>query len=136
MWQEETGRGERTSMKILIVDDSRVSRMFVRKALPERIRETADFREAENGEQAIATYKEWHPSLVLLDLTMPGMTGFEVLEALKAFDPGAQVVIVSADIQQSAVEKVMQLGALTHINKPIDTQKLETLFQRLEATTS
>ncbi|OIP51535.1 MAG: response regulator [Deltaproteobacteria bacterium CG23_combo_of_CG06-09_8_20_14_all_60_8] len=123
-------------MKILIVDDSRVSRMFVRKALPERIKNTAEFREAENGEQAIATYKEWHPGLVLLDLTMPGMTGYEVLEALKAFDPGARVVIVSADIQQSAVQRVMQLGALTHINKPIDAQKIEALFQRLEASTS
>jgi len=123
-------------MKILIVDDSRVSRMFVRKALPERIKNTAEFREAENGEQAIATYKEWHPGLVLLDLTMPGMTGYEVLETLKAFDPGARVVIVSADIQQSAVQRVMQLGALTHINKPIDAQKIEALFQRLEASTS
>lgn len=123
-------------MKILIVDDSRVSRMLVRKALPDRIKETADFREADNGEQAIATYKEWRPDLVLLDLTMPGMTGYEVLAALKAFDPTARVVVVSADIQQSAVERVKQLGAFTHVNKPPDAQKMETLFQYLEAATS
>jgi two-component system chemotaxis response regulator CheY len=120
-------------MKILIVDDSRVSRMFVRKSLPERIKETAEFREGDDGEQAVAIYKEWRPDLVLLDLTMPGMTGYEALEAIIEFDADARVVIVSADIQQSAVERVMRLGALTHINKPPEPDKMDSLFVMLES---
>ena len=119
-------------MKILIVDDSKMSRLLVRKALPDHIKTTAEFKEADNGETGIEIYKQWLPDLVLLDLTMPGLTGYEVLEHLKNYDENACVVIVSADIQQTAVQKVMELGALAHVSKPPEAGKIEALFNQLE----
>ena len=66
-------------LSVLIVDDSRVSRQIVRRALPPW---DLEVREASGGAECLASYHEKKADIVLLDLTMPGMDGFQALQRL------------------------------------------------------
>lgn len=105
--------------KILIVDDSALSRRTLR-----RILETADYEvaEADDGMTALEIYFLEKPRLVLLDLVMKGMYGLDVLVKLREMDPDARVVVASADIQSSTRKLVAEAGALGFINKPFVTE--------------
>jgi two-component system chemotaxis response regulator CheY len=119
--------------KILIVDDSGMSRRTLRKIL-----EPAGHKisEAEEGIVALERYFLDKPDLVLLDLTMTGMYGVEVLNKLREMDPQARVIIASADIQSSTREIVDAGGASAFINKPFTSEKvLSTVSMVLEGKT-
>ena len=62
--------------------------------------------------------------LALVDLTMPGMTGFDVLETVRAEGLDSFVIVVSADIQPEARVRVKALGAVAFVEKPISSEKL------------
>lgn len=111
---------------LLIVDDSPISRKIIRKCLP-----TGDFqiREASGGEECLRLYAAQKPDLVFLDLTMPGMDGFETLERLRRMDPQARVIVVTADIQTTSRAKALSLGALEVVAKP---PKPEIIIQAME----
>lgn len=74
--------------------------------------------EARDGEEAIALYGEYSPDLVLLDITMPGKSGLEVLEELLEQDEKASVVMCSAMRQESVIQKAVVMGARDFIVKP------------------
>src|SRR5262245_46671450 len=117
------------SGKILIVDDSALSRRTLR-----RILETGGYEvvEAADGMTALEVYFLEKPSLVLLDLVMKGMYGLDVLVKLREMDPEAMVVVASADIQSSTRKLVDEAGALAFINKPfISEQVLATVESAL-----
>lgn len=109
------------SKKILIVDDSSMSRRMLR-----RIVESVGYEVVEAGEGAagLEQYFLENPDLVFLDLTMKDMYGLDVLEKLRELDPGARVIIASADIQDSTREMVAEAGANAFINKPLSPEKV------------
>ena len=109
------------SRKILIVDDSALSRRTLR-----RILETAGYQvaEADDGMTALELYFLEKPNLVLLDLVMKGMYGLDVLVKLREMDPGALVVVASADIQSSTRKMVDEAGALGFIHKPFVSEQV------------
>lgn len=119
-------------MKILITDDSKMARRMVKKTLNEYNSEYNDILEGANGQEAIDLYKEHQPDIVFLDLTMPVKTGFEALDEIKEFDTNAKIVIISADIQKSAMEKVRDSGAFDFIKKPISIDKMTQIFAKLQ----
>ncbi len=101
--------------KLLIVDDSRLSRRILRSIL-----EPAGYQiaEAEDGIAALEKYFVDKPDLVLLDLTMDGMYGLDVLTKLRQMDPQARVLITSADIQSQTHAIAKAEGAVGYIDKP------------------
>ncbi len=109
-------------MKILIVDDSMMSRKLVLKALPEEL--NAVVTQAANGEEALAAYHAGHAEVIFLDLTMPVMDGFRTLELLKQEDANAVVIVISADIQPQAQQRVRALGAAAFVKKPITPEAM------------
>lgn len=119
-------------MKVLITDDSKMARRMVKKTLLECKDDFEEILEASNGQEAIDIYKENKPDIVFLDLTMPIKTGFEALDEIKEFDSNAQVIVVSADIQKSAMEKVRESGALGFIKKPISAEKMTEILEKLQ----
>jgi len=100
---------------VLVVDDSGMSRRALRKIL-----ESAGHQvlEAEDGISALERYFLEKPDLVLLDLTMTGMYGLDVLSKLREMDVNAKVIVASADIQSSTRGLVDAGGAQAFINKP------------------
>jgi len=119
-------------MKILVTDDSRLARSAIKKTLKEEFGEDNEIIEAENGQIAVEKYKENMPELVFLDLTMPVMDGFEALKQIKAIHNKANIVVVSADVQEIAVGKVMSDGAIMHVQKPINPKKMQEIFKTVK----
>ena len=109
------------SKKIMVVDDSALSRRTLR-----RILETAGYSvvEAEEGMAALELYFIEKPDLVLLDLVMKGMYGLDVLTKLREMDAGARVIVASADIQSSTRSLVEEAGATAFINKPFSAESV------------
>jgi CheY-like chemotaxis protein len=88
--------GSRSTTRILLVDDEEVTRYLVRQLLP---RGVYDVREARSGAEGLAQLVNERPDIVVLDLKMPGMTGFELLDRISAdtsLDPVPAIVLTSA----------------------------------------
>lgn len=109
-------------MKVLIADDSSLSRKLLLKALPDVL--SAEVSQAANGEEVLAAYAAGQAEIIFLDLTMPVMDGFETLERLHRLDANAVVIVVSADIQPQARQRVIELGAAAFIKKPISSEAM------------
>jgi two-component system, chemotaxis family, chemotaxis protein CheY len=107
--------------RILVVDDSGLARRGTRRVL-----EGAGYAvaEAEDGMVALERYFVDKPDLVVLDLVMKGMYGLEVLSKLRELDPGARVIVLSADIQTSSRQMVSEAGAVAFLNKPVAPEDL------------
>jgi len=117
-------------MKILIADDSKIARKMVIKMLNSLFKEDCEVLQASNGQDALNLYQEQRPDLILLDLTMPILNGYDTIQEIIKKDPKAKIIVVSADIQRGAKEKVLQLGALEFIKKPINETKLKVVFHK------
>lgn len=111
------------SIPILICDDSLVSRKMVQKSLPEGWDVSISL--AKNGVEGLAKIREGLGEVVFLDLTMPEMDGFQLLEIIKQEKLKSVVIVISADIQPEARARVIDLGAMDFIKKPIDAKTLE-----------
>jgi two-component system chemotaxis response regulator CheY len=114
--------------KILITDDSLLSRKMLRKILDD-----ADYQviEAKDGYSALEIFTIEKPDIVMLDLTMPGINGFEVLKQLKSINPAAKVIIASADVQTMTKDFAFSHGADGYVNKPFITEEIVELVQKL-----
>lgn len=116
------------SLSVVVTDDSRFARKQVIRALPEAL--NAEVRQATNGEEALAAFRDQPPDLMLLDLTMPGMDGFQVLQHLAEETESFRVIVISADVQPKAVARVRELGALDFIKKPVDVDELNATLKK------
>jgi two-component system chemotaxis response regulator CheY len=116
--------------KILIVDDSNLSRRILRNILEPAAHQVS---EAADGISGLEQYFLDKPDLVLLDLTMTGMHGLEVLAKLREMDPRARVLVASADIQTQTRELVLAGGAVGFVNKPfVGEHVLEAVTRALQ----
>jgi DNA-binding response OmpR family regulator len=102
--------------KILIVEDDRFLRELIARKLKN---EGYEVLEAVDGEEGLKRIKEEKPDLVLLDLILPGIDGFEVLAKAKEDPDTAQipVIILSNLGQREEIEKGMKLGAIDYLIK-------------------
>lgn len=85
-----------------------------------------DTRIAANGEEALAIAREWHPDLVLLDVMMPKVSGFEVCRRLRA-DPATAsigVLMVTALDQSTDVERAVDAGTDDFVTRPVTKAEL------------
>ena len=107
---------------ILICDDAAFMRMMIKDFLSKNGYNVVG--EAENGAIAVDKYKELHPDLVLMDITMPEMDGIQALKNIKAADGGANVIMCSAMGQQAMVIEAIQSGAKDFIVKPFQPDRV------------
>ena len=112
-------------MRALLVDDERVARVELTKLL-EKFPEIEIVGEASNGEEAIDKIEELNPELVFLDIQMPGMTGFEVLEHLHVVP---QIIFVTAYDEYAL--KAFEANALDYILKPVELTRLEKAISKV-----
>lgn len=104
-----------------------MARKQVAKALPEGWDVSISY--ASNGLEALAAIRQGKGEMVFLDLTMPEMDGFGVLETIRKEDLKSVVIVISGDIQPVARDRVLQLGAIDFIKKPVNQEKLLQILQ-------
>jgi CheY-like chemotaxis protein len=116
------------TLKILTVDDSKTIRTIVKRAFAPY---DCEVFEAENGVEGLAAAAKLKPDLIVLDLTMPVMTGVEMLEKLKADQTlkTIPVIMLTAESGRENVLRIVKLGVNDYIVKPF---KGEQLIQRAE----
>ena len=102
--------------KILVIEDDKFLRELISRKL---LKEGYDISEAIDGEEGIKKIKEKKPDLVLLDLILPGIDGFEVLSRMKedSSSSSTPVIILSNLGQKEDVEKGLKLGAVDYLIK-------------------
>jgi putative two-component system response regulator len=116
--------------RLLIVDDNATNIDLIRKQLHGN---NYDFEAAQNGPEALEKVRSWKPDLVLLDLMMPGMSGYEVCKILKSdkefrFIP---VIVVTALSELDDKLKAIDLGADDFLIKPFNKMELATRIRSL-----
>ncbi len=111
---------------ILICDDSSLARKQMARSLPSHWDVEVHF--ATNGEEGVAAIKEGKGEILFLDLNMPAMDGYEVLQAIREQDLATMVIVVSGDIQPEAYKRVMSLGALGFTKKPVEPEQIENIL--------
>lgn len=112
-----------TKAKVLVIEDSATLRDLVLQIL---LVENYDVRTAPDGEAGLAMVREFMPDLVLCDISMPRMTGHDVLRAFRA-DPATATtpfIFLTAKAERSDVRFGMDLGADDYLTKPFDTEEL------------
>ena len=121
-------------LKLMIVDDSNIMRNKIARCESSRMFEVV-FK-AKNGQEAISACAQLRPDVVTMDLTMPGMGGLEAIRQLKAQEPAANILVISALGQKHAVFEALQLGAKNYIVKPINEENLQSVVRLLLSETT
>lgn len=115
--------------KILLVDDSKTSRKILRSILEEDGHEVIG--EAINGEEGIKKYKELHPDITTMDITMPVMDGLEALRLIMEFDKNAKVVMVTAAGQKTKMVDAVKYGAIEFLAKPFEASQIIEIINKV-----
>ena len=115
------------SQTILVIDDDTSLRRVLEYTLQE---EGYEVFTATSGEEGLTLFEERQPSLVITDMKMPGMSGFEVLERIKARAQDTLVIIVTAFGEVDAAVKAMRLGAYDYITKPVSRDELKLTVKK------
>lgn len=114
---------------LIVTDDSLIIRELIKDAAAElgwRV-----VAEASDGRQAIDRYRELHPAAVTLDLVMPQFDGLYALRGIRALDPRARVLVISAIDQVDVLKEAIQCGAADFIVKPFTKQRVTGALEAL-----
>jgi DNA-binding response OmpR family regulator len=117
------------ALKVLVIDDEESLRTIVAQSFRER---GFTVLTADNGVDGLAVATQERPDIVILDLLMPGMLGFEVCKRIREDAALARtvVIITSAKSYKPDIDKAMEQGADAFVVKPADVDELLTLAQK------
>jgi CheY-like chemotaxis protein len=110
------------STPVLICDDAGFARKQLARVLPGSWDVSLSY--ASNGREAIEAIRAGKGDILFLDLNMPEMDGYQVLQAIRAEDLPTVVIVVSGDIQPEAHRRVTKLGALAFLKKPVSPEQI------------
>ena len=110
---------------ILVVDDSNLNRQVLVEFL-----QTKDFDiiEAVDGKQGIEYIQTYKPDVVLLDLIMPVMDGFETMDNLRKMGISIPIIVITAYIKENTYVRCKELGAAGFLNKPVKMHELYNII--------
>jgi CheY-like chemotaxis protein len=122
------------AIKLLVVDDEQDIELLFRQRLRRLLKEgIIEIKFAFSGEEAINYLNELEQpdiALILSDINMPGMSGFELLQRVKAKFPDLKVMMITAYGDDEHQTKARSLGADDFLSKPLDFKELEVRLQQ------
>ena len=118
---QEGDQGIPKGKRILVVEDSAVIRNIIAQTLEKN---HIEVQQAENGRRAAEIYKDFHPHLVLMDLVMPEMGGFEAMESIRQYDPNASFIVLTSSSRRDEVLTAKKIGVRAYLIKPFKSALL------------
>ncbi|MBT3384898.1 MAG: response regulator transcription factor [Prolixibacteraceae bacterium] len=119
-------------MKILICDDHKIVRIGIRHLL-QQLKGVISIDEAENGNEALAFLKSNDINIVLLDITLPGISGLEVLQIIKTKWKTINVLMLSMHPQEQYAIRALKLGASGYLTKDTASEELLLAVKKIAA---
>ena len=116
-------------MNILVVDDSKAMRGIVMRAVKAAGLGEATYQEAGNGVEALAAIRAAPPDLVLTDWNMPEMSGFELIQALRAEGRQIKIGLVTSESDPGLRDQALAAGALFVLCKPFTPEAVKAALQ-------
>ena len=115
--------------RILIADDATMNRMLVKKILSQNL-EGSQFEEAQNGQEVLDILEKTTVDLIILDLIMPVMDGYETLKILKShpINQDIPVIVNSAIPEVNSIEKTLKDGAVDYFTKPLSPNDMNIIL--------
>jgi two-component system KDP operon response regulator KdpE len=113
--------------RILVVDDERQITRVLQRSLTTQ---GYDIHVAADGESALQTFSDWHPDLVVTDLSMPNLNGLELCRRLRAFSD-VPIIVLSVKGEERAKVEALDAGADDYVTKPFG---MDELLARIRAT--
>lgn len=117
-------------IRVLIVDDHALVRMGIRRLLDD-LPDVEVVAEADNGETALSMVKLHQPDVVLLDMKMPGIDGWEVTRRLQKTSPQVKVIAVTALSAEPLPSRVLQLGAMGYLTKESGPEEMAAAIRKV-----
>lgn len=126
---------------VLIVDDDFSQRLLLRKLLSKSLSLNPAFIEASDGKEAVLFTQQHQPDLILMNLRMPGMDGYEAVQQIRASESMRQadlstskiripIIAISADVYPSAQSRAFEVGCDEFIGKPYMLQQVQAIVKR------
>ncbi len=113
--------------KIIVVDDSNIIRNYLQRACMPKY----DVTTVNGGEEAINSLSTDHYDMILLDLMMPGVDGFGVLDYLRDHNSNIPVVIISGDTTKETIDRAFQYNVVDMIEKPFSEKTILEKIDRI-----
>ena len=126
-YDSTTALKDKTMTRVLVADDSSTMRKIILRSL--QAVGVTEVTEAADGAEAISLFKPGEFDLVLTDWNMPGLTGLEVLQGIRAQDANIPVIMVTTEAEKSRVLQAIQAGVSDYLVKPFTA---DTLREKLE----
>jgi len=118
-----------TKYEVLLVDDSKLVHIMGKKILTKLGLEVV--ATAKNGKEGIEKYKEHHPDLVMMDVTMPVMDGLEASEKIMEYDMSAEIIMLSAMADDDIKEQANFIGIDYFLQKPLTEEKVKEALGKI-----
>lgn len=119
-------------ISILITDDH----TLVRQSLATILNQHSNFKvvaEAGSGEEAVEMARQFRPSVVIMDINLPGMNGIEATSIIRKFSPGTKILGVSLHSQPAYVRKIMKAGASGYITKNSSSEEMIKAIEEIHS---
>jgi CheY-like chemotaxis protein len=116
-----------TGVSVLIVEDNSVNVFVARKFIEKW---SGHVEVAENGAQAVEKARETKPNVILMDLQMPIMDGYEATEKIRAFDKVTPIIALTASATLDTKDKTFDVGMNDYISKPFNPNELYEIIKK------
>jgi len=129
--EKEILKMEPTKLRILVVEDSIENRLLLSNVLKHV---SIEIKEAENGEQGVCIFEQWHPDFIWMDMRMPVMNGYEATRRIRSLPGGDDVIIyaVTANAFNDEQEQILAAGCNGIVQKPYKVSEIfDTMEQQL-----
>ena len=114
--------------KVFLLDDDELIVSVLSRALKKEGYEM--YAETET-DSVINKIKSWAPDIVVLDITMPGRNGMDILQEIKSSEINTQVVMLTADDTAETAAKAMKLGAVDYVTKPFNMNEVKIVISNI-----
>src|SRR4051812_26016623 len=115
------------SRKLLVVDDDEAGCRLIKAIFA---RQGFEVLMAQDGETGLALAASEAPEGVVLDLRLPGLDGFEVLERMRVAGPATPIIVLTANNEVKSAVRATQLGAFDYLTKPLNHDEIVLVVQR------